>query len=519
MSSSFIGFAGLGQALWGSEQHTLASLNSVPALQRLKQALLPRQVRFGLGTARHSMSISVQVEGGSEGKEVLEMLNLVPSSQSRPNELLNEFTKQTGAVIVERDFAGRFCKVVIESVCLEEHGSAPFRYSPSAQCWHGNNNPQLEIAREMMASFHLALDEANYMMDGNLLDKLNTTLPEYFQLGVRHQRQGFAHPVQQQQPVKPLRYWMWGVPGIGKTEFIRCFSNALERTIRTWLDPEFTVSVVKVPLNAMSCQTLNHILCIQGLSDWSVERMLEQSLSKGHAVVMHLEESPANCELQDQLNACVHRMLRKLFVRYPEYVANVILIYTSNCEPSANLAKQCVVCHMHPPLVQQRTWLLRKLQAKLLGVSQVVTVAADAYPPTSTDIRPLNSWWLSVSYALLQLGGTGEAFVRATAAGLLIVGWSSTAATTQLSSEDGFFYTNNGDKTDTIFHMCQQGFLTPAVIVMQGTAKQLAQQEDELVARWGSQDLAMVTKVELYSQADEIKVLGDTGEVRGGLAW
>lgn len=420
---------------------------------------------------------------------------------------------------MDRQTNKAFVKLILE-VFDPDNISAQFRYSPSCTRWTAQcSMPEPEIVQDMLTRFYTSLGQANYMMDPTLKSNLDATLPQYFTLGIRHQRQGFFHATH----TLPLRYWMWGVPGIGKTEFIRVFAASMEQTIRAMLDPAFTVNVVKVPLNAMSCQTLNHILCIQGLSDWSVERMLEQSLARGHAVVMHLEEAPQDKALQDQLAACVERMLKKLFTRYPEYVSNVIMVFTSNHDPSVKLAKQSLVCAMEPPVTQQREWLVRKLQVRL--GCRVEIQDEKAFPQVSKDIRPLNSWWMSVSYALLLQKGAvmaeDVAFVRSIAAdgGGLEVGWNNNSEALQLHSSDGFFYTLQGkDKTCTIFDMCKQAFLTPAVIVLQGTVDALEQKEQALIKQWGDEEGGMtVRRVELTCQEDENKVLGDAGEVRGGL--
>jgi hypothetical protein len=49
----------------------------------------------------------------------------------------------------------------------------------------------------------------------------------------------------------------------------------------------------------------------------------------------------------------------------------------------------------------QQDWLLRKLKARVGPLA--VLVSPEAFPLPSRDVRPLNSWWLSVGFALLQL--------------------------------------------------------------------------------------------------------------------
>jgi hypothetical protein len=37
---------------------------------------------------------------------------------------------------------------------------------------------------------------------------------------------------------------------------------------------------------------------VQGISDWSVERIVEQTIARGGIAVLHLEENPKDFELQ-----------------------------------------------------------------------------------------------------------------------------------------------------------------------------------------------------------------------------
>jgi hypothetical protein len=55
------------------------------------------------------------------------------------------------------------------------------------------------------------------------------------------------------------------------------------------VDPEQRVALVKLPLNAVTPKNLRAVLNVRGISDWSVERMVEQHITKGHLVVFHLE--------------------------------------------------------------------------------------------------------------------------------------------------------------------------------------------------------------------------------------
>jgi hypothetical protein len=88
--------------------------------------------------------------------------------------------------------------------------------------------------------------------------------------------------------------------------------------------PLLLVQVVKLPLNALTVAALHSIATVRGISDMSVERMIEQHLAKGNLVVLHLEECPQQPELQEALFAGVQRTLASLRSRYAHRMGNVV---------------------------------------------------------------------------------------------------------------------------------------------------------------------------------------------------
>ena len=82
------------------------------------------------------------------------------------------------------------------------------------------------------------------------------------------------------------------------------------------------------------------MLQIQGISDWSVERVVEQSICKGNTVILHLEENPRDVTMQKALFECIDKMVNKMDARYPEYKANLIFVCTSNYPPEPSLLQE-----------------------------------------------------------------------------------------------------------------------------------------------------------------------------------
>jgi hypothetical protein len=90
---------------------------------------------------------------------------------------------------------------------------------------------------------------------------------------------------------------------------------------------------VKLPLNAITPADLRRELLVKGISDWSVERMCEQSISKGGIVLLHLEECPQEPKLQKDLFSLVMSMVDVLLTRYPSARPALLQIVTSNYPP------------------------------------------------------------------------------------------------------------------------------------------------------------------------------------------
>jgi hypothetical protein len=122
------------------------------------------------------------------------------------------------------------------------------------------------------------------------------------------------------------------------------------------------VRVIRIPLNTTDSSQLTRILHVRGLSDWSIERVAEQHLRRGHVVVLHLEELPESQETQSSLFSLIDSLKASLVARYPEYESNLFTFSTSNyplLSPSA--LSHFSVYQMLPPTPQQQTELFQQL--------------------------------------------------------------------------------------------------------------------------------------------------------------
>jgi len=157
-----------------------------------------------------------------------------------------------------------------------------FRYSPSYIELRGldaekkpsakiETEERLNLSRKMLDGFWKWVEnEEAYMLDEVLKSKVDVLLAAHFCAGIRGQQEGF---IVKANTTARLGLFLSGSPGVGKSTWVRVFSHALKAVLRQFVDPKADVCVVKVPLNAMTPQTLTNVLSIKGISDWSVERV------------------------------------------------------------------------------------------------------------------------------------------------------------------------------------------------------------------------------------------------------
>lgn len=98
----------------------------------------------------------------------------------------------------------------------------------------------------------------------------------------------------------------------------------------------------QVPLNAIKAKTLRSALLVNGISDsadWSIERTVEQTIRKRNFVCLHIEDIPADPDLQESLYEMIQIMLRSLLCRYPDYAYGVLMVYSSNFSPCTSISQ------------------------------------------------------------------------------------------------------------------------------------------------------------------------------------
>jgi hypothetical protein len=220
--------------------------------------------------------------------------------------------------------------------------------------------------------------------------------------------------------------YMHGLAGVGKSAFVKVLREALQSVVRAKLDPFRSVEVVRIPLNTTTPKDLHNVIYVKGLSDWSIERIVEQTLCKNGFVIVHLEENPEDQALQTELFALVHSMLNKTFDRYPDKRGQVIVVFTSNYEPSPEIRSlvggERGVMELQAPGPEVRTeWCQRSITGLMQRTAARGGVKAPAFEvdvasvlPTRVDMRQLDAWKQSVGYFLTQhvaaRGASGESW-------------------------------------------------------------------------------------------------------------
>ena len=118
-------------------------------------------------------------------------------------------------------------------------------------------------------------------------------------------------------------------------------------------------------------------------------------------MVLHLEETPQDAELQETLFGIIKGMLASIVRRYPTFAGNVIYILTSNYAACESVAREVEMVEVHTPeLEDQVRWCRRTIEARLFEALEAdhVRVELDAEPPVGQDMRPLQRWCTSVAF-------------------------------------------------------------------------------------------------------------------------
>jgi hypothetical protein len=114
-----------------------------------------------------------------------------------------------------------------------------------------------ELVTGTIADFWASIKSYPYAPSKNLVDCVTLSLEGYISSGVQRESASFC-PTS-----RPLSFYLHGAAGTGKTTFVSAFSAALQSCLRSRLDPEREVRVVKVPLNSTTAWQLKSILMVQ----------------------------------------------------------------------------------------------------------------------------------------------------------------------------------------------------------------------------------------------------------------
>jgi hypothetical protein len=318
------------------------------------------------------------------------------------------------------------------------------------------------------------------------------------------------------------------------------------------------------------------MLHVQGISDWSIERVLEQTLRRGDVAVLHLEEAPEDPELQTTLFTLIEGMVVSLLKKYPDCRGNLIFVGVSNYPPAAEVAAKYTALKMVPPDKSwQLAWctgmLCRSLEATTEIPPASIAIVLDAPPVYSPDMRPLEVWRRCLAFHLsehIKQRVSPSDRHRTTAAVRIAFAPHHDASErnlrvsvalglrslhrnveispaikeyVNLSTQDGFFYHNEsaiaprGDAASvlarvgvqpmhradvtTAVEMLAAEHVAPAVIILTGSEvaqRQTANALAKYVRLVCDPDLAE-QEVTITCMEDKSVIFGSPGDVRGGL--
>ncbi len=228
-----------------------------------------------------------------------------------------------------------------------------------------------------------------YFPGSDLMQQVSRVLMSYVDTAARSQAATFT-------PERTLNIFLNGTPGTGKSTFVRVFTEALRFVVSRVFEPAKRMEIVRVPFNQTSPAALATMLMVRGISDWSLERIVEQTVCRGGISVLHLEEQPADQNLQNELFALTCAMTKTLTTRYPEYRNNVLNILTSNYEPSKEIASKAQYVLISPPDADtQREWCARTLEDTIASNVLLLTSAQQQHLLThfqsTTTMTPFSS--------------------------------------------------------------------------------------------------------------------------------
>lgn len=521
----------------------------------------------------------------------------VTSEPLLANQCLVWFATQTGVGIVDRQInlvnqtlritvasAANGVKGRVDCIRCSDHREL-FQYHSSYFMMTGCEvvDDRCQYSEAIRQSQHKAftsmlLDEMwkevsarKYFPTRELKDLANEMLGKYVHSAVDARR--LAATVN---PSAPLRLYLHGTAGIGKSSFTSTIAAALQSVFQTFVSPTRRVDLVKCPLNAVTPETLQAMLHVQGISDWSIERVLEQTLRRGDVAVFHLEEAPEDPDLQATLFALIEAMVESLLQKYPDCRGKLIFVAGSNYPPAAQVAAEYTALRMAPldkdwQLIWCRDMLCRSVEvASEIPYGSVAVILA-APPVYSADMRPLEMWRQCIAFhlsdhikkrvspsdrqrttatihiAFAPHHSASERNLRVTVAlGLRSLHRNveispAISESFNLTTQDGLFYHNEraiaprgevasllaklgiepmhrADVT-TVVGMLAAEQIAPAVFILTGSTaaqRRTAAALAEYIRLVCDSDLAE-QEVSITSMEDKSAIFGEPGEVRGGL--
>merc|ERR1712137_1070083 len=501
----------------------LTRMKEIQALVTLfNNSQLPARMGHNMGTGDISFTISLPKHPKS--LILWSMLALLPwqqscekyvseklgRSQNLANESMKLFKQQSSLTLCVREFdlsrgSLRIIFASDDDLCdptleKEEFVYSPYYaqitgYQPTERMFSESamSAQKSHLVDQMVNSFwHDMAEKRNYMAVESLRTPLTQALYEFFAHGIHGQSSTFL-PTN----VTPFCFYLFGTAGIGKSAFVQAFRAALQDVLQQYVEPTKVVQVVKLPLNAFTAGNLGGGLRVRGISDMSIERIIEQTLCKGGVVIFHLEENPEDPELQEKLYQQTKAMLDKLVSRYPHYRSNILSVITSNYPAVPAIMKEATSLTMTAlSAAQQYEWvcgMLRKALRQRMGDRVQLDMHIEASIPVVTDLRPLEQWWRSLTFAvgsfLLDHQAEGSVQVSLTGAVgryLLQVTNQPEWGSLELHSHNSFFYFNAQVEeslllTEThalpvgstqvftsIVRMTESEFLQPAVVILRG---------------------------------------------------
>jgi len=484
------------------------------------------------------------------------------------NRCLQVFTDQTGVGITDKTPTLRLQRVrvvvqpckcgvvrVRDGVQFSDQKTPLYRYSPAYHRITGYDvtagtysdetlaRQEQDLIHSMLNMFWDLVDAQQYIADDNLMDQVAEPLRAFLASGMRGQSSRFRPKG------SPMVFYVHGLPGAGKSSFVKVFRMALQSLLQLNFDPLMLVNVVKVPLNAITAENLRAILHVQGISDCSVERILEQTIAKGHVVMFHLEENPEDPQQQMTLFEMTRKLVKTLVTRYPEYASNLLYLVTSNYAPAPAIAKEARVVLMRPPhYAKQQDWCRRMLTETIKAHAEVdVSVLLHTPPHQSEDMRNMEKWRMSVGYHISkhitkhshparQLASYQVAIQNKEADGSTMDVSVDGLPPLVLDTTDHYFYchptltsgltseqwqgipTCNHAVVATLLEMYADNYLRPLVVVLTGAKGHRATARAclEALVRERVNDLHECM-VSVLREQDKECVLGKTHELMGGL--